>query len=296
MELIIVGYGNMAKAILSGILKQTKEKLHIDSIAIVGRAPHKIESWLHNFLQEHKSAFCNDVHIAKQYDIQCENKNVVLACKPDNIKEFSFHGHANVMYSVLAGVDISTLRLHIHANHYVVIMPNVGAKYALSSSAVLWESNMTTAQTIKEAGKILDSMVDGSFKETNEIHHNETKEKIQSFISSFGNCVFVETQKELNASIATNGSSPAILALVAQALINAGVHQGLKLDTSKKLVQKTFDGIAELLKHETPQTIQDSIASPGGTTIEALLHCDETGVKGNIMRACIKAAQKASTK
>ena len=126
--------------------------------------------------------------------------------------------------------------------------------------------------------------------------NNETKEKIQSFISSFGNCVFVETQKELNASIATNGSSPAILALVAQALINAGVHQGLKLDTSKKLVQKTFEGIAELLKHETPQTIQDSIASPGGTTIEALLHCDETGVKGNIMRACIKAAQKASTK
>ncbi len=294
MELIVVGYGNMAKAIINGILRQTKEKLQISNITIVGRDPYKIESWLTDSIKQCRSEFVNNVTIKKMQDIKCNNKLVLLACKPSNLDVFSFSGKAHIVYSVLAGVSIQTLHTNINSNHYVIIMPNIGAYYGLSSNAVLWQQNAENSQTIKEVGKVIDLLVDNhNIKEAKQKQLAHIKDSIFNFVSSFGNCIFVSNEQEVLASIATNGSSPAILALVAQALINAGVQQGLKLDISQKLVQKTFEGIAQLLKDKSPQEIKDCVTSPGGTTAEALLHCDEHSVQGIITRACIKATQKA---
>ncbi|RDU67502.1 pyrroline-5-carboxylate reductase [Helicobacter didelphidarum] len=294
MELVIVGYGNMAKAILCGILKQKKADIGISKITIAGRNPKKIESWLESFFYDNISEFKTDVVMLETYDIKCNNKAILLACKPSNLSKFSFSGFAEIVYSVLAGVTIQTLQTSIDAKNFVLIMPNVCAIDSFSSSAVLWEQNKLRTKSIKEVGKVLDSLVDNhNLHEVEQKSSLETKKKIEYFVSSFGNCVFVDTQKEINASIATNGSSPAVLALVAQALINAGVHQGLKLEASKKLVQKTFEGVAYMLQHISPQEIKDRVASPGGTTAEALLHCDIMGVQGNITQACIMAVRKA---
>lgn len=294
MELVIVGYGNMAKAILSGLLRQTKEQLQITKILIVGRAPQKIESWLMQVMQECRSEFLHDITYKTTYDIQCDNKIVLLACKPYNLDSFIFHGRAHIVYSILAGINARMLHNYIQSYHYVLIMPNIGAHYGLSSSAVLWQPNGAKSQTIKEVGKVLDLMIDShNMQEAQEKNNAHIQNQIVQFVSSFGSCEFVANEHELLASIATNGSSPALLALVAQGLINAGVQQGLKLETSQKLVQKTFEGVAQLLCEKNPQTIKDLVTSPGGTTAEALLHCDEHGVQGAITRACIKAVEKA---
>lgn len=293
MELIVVGYGNMAKAILAGVLRQDKQRLGISKITIIGRNPHKIESWLHTYMHENHSAFAQDISLLTTHEVKCGGKLILLACKPHNLSHFIFHQQAYIVYSVLAGVNIERLQTHVQAQHYAIVMPNIGAMYAKSSSAVLWH-NGTKAQTIKEAGKVLDMLVeDQSNKEIQNQHFIDVKDHIYNFVSSFGNCIFVETQKELNACIATNGSAPALLAIVAQALINAGIHEGLTLQTSTNLVQKTFEGIADLLKHKTPQEIKDSVTSPGGTTITALLHCDIHGVQGHITQASILAVKKA---
>lgn len=295
MELVIVGYGNMAKAILAGILKQQKQDLGIDNIVIAGRNPNKIESFLKDYFKNTHSEFENSITFQKTLDIKCDGKVILLAFKPYNLNEFNFSGNADIVYSVLAGVSVKTLHSYLHSQHFVSIMPNVGATYALSSSAVFWEQDKIKIRTIKQAGEVLNALVDNdnNLQEVKEKYLQDTKLRIESFVTSFGNCVFVSSEKELNASIATNGSSPALLALVAQALINAGVYQGLKLDDSRELVQKTFEGIARLLKDKSPQEIKDSITSPGGTTARALLHCDENAVQGNITQACIKAVEHA---
>lgn len=294
MELVVVGYGNMAKAILGGLLRQSKHNLDISNIVIAGREPQKIESWLTDIMKTYRSEFIHDVTYKSTYDIKCDNKIILLACKPNNLESFLFNGQAQIVYSVLAGVNKQTLTNHIQSNHYVLIMPNVGAYYGLSSSAVLWEQNDTKSKTIKEVGKVLDMMMDNhNAQETKMKNWSHTKRQIVNFISSFGSCEFVANEQELLASIATNGSSPALLGLVAQGLINAGVHQGLKRDISQRLVQKTFEGVAKLLQEKSPQEIKDLVTSPGGTTAEAILHCDENGVQGNITHACIKAVEKA---
>lgn len=295
MELVVVGYGNMAKAMLGGLLKAKRESLDIDRICISGRNPYKIQGWLNNFFANNDCSFsANEIVLHSSVKIDCDNKMVLLACKPYNLSEFSFSGYANIVYSVLAGINVEILKTHISANHHVLIMPNVGAMHALSSSSVLWnpskKQDKSKPLSIKDVGTRLSSIGGTLAGEDFE----EIRQRIFSFVSSFGNCVFVETQKELNASIATNGSAPAILALVAQALINAGVHQGLKLDSSRELTCKSFEGIAELLKHKSPQEIKDSITSPGGTTAEALLHCDKNGVQGIITEALTRAVKKAN--
>ncbi|TLD84141.1 pyrroline-5-carboxylate reductase dimerization domain-containing protein [Helicobacter trogontum] len=294
MELVVVGYGNMAKAILGGLIRQSKELLDITKIVIAGRAPRKIEAWLQESMQTCRSEFLNDVIYETTYDIECDGRVVLLACKPYNLDSFIFHGRAHIVYSVLAGINAGVLHNHIQSYHYALIMPNVGARYNLSSSAVLWQQHATKNQTIKEVGKVLNLMIDShNMQEAHEKNNAHIQTQIMRFVSSFGNCEFVESEEELFASIATNGSSPALLALVAQGLINAGVKQGLKLETSQRLVQKTFEGMAALLKEKSPQEIKDLVTSPGGTTAEALLFCDENSVQGNITRACVKAVERA---
>ena len=294
MELIVVGYGNMAKAILGGLLRQSKDCLGIKNIVIAGRAPQKIESWLTDIMRINRSEFLNDITYKTTYDIECDNKIILLACKPYNLDSFLFHGRAQIVYSVLAGINAHTLHNHIQSYHYALIMPNIGAHYGLSSSAVLWRQNGANSKTIKEVGRALDIMIDNNnIQEAQDNKNADIQKQIVSFVSSFGGCEFVSNEQELIAGIATNGSSPALLGLVAQALINAGVQQGLKLDISQRLVQKTFEGVAKLLEEKSPQEIKDLVTSPGGTTAEALLHCDEHGVQGSITRALIKAVEKA---
>lgn len=293
MELVVVGYGNMAKAILGGLLRQSKDKLGIKNIVIAGRSPQTVESWLTNTMQTYRSEFLHDITYKTSYDIECDNRVILLACKPYNLDSFIFHGRAQIVYSVLAGINVHTLCNHIQSYHYALIMPNIGAHYGLSSSAVLWRQNGAKSTTIREVGKVLDIMIDNNNIQASQDKNAHIQKQIISFVSSFGNCEFVSNEKELLASIATNGSSPALLGLVAQGLINAGVQQGLKLDVSKRLVQKTFEGVAKLLEDKSPQEIKDLVTSPGGTTAEALLHCDENGVQGIISHALIKAVEKA---
>lgn len=271
----VIGYGNMSKAILHSLLKKVdafndKSELKIDSIEIYGRDPEKIDLFLNNFFQSHtNSLFLKEkiTLIKKTKNIDIENSILLLACKPYNLGDFTFIGNAHLCISVLAGISPSKIKEFVNYSHIALVMPNIGAFVGMSSSAVMLDST-----------------------------NNEIKKEVEIFISSFGNCVFVDSFNHINASIATNGSSPAILALVAQALINAGVHEGLSLDNAKKLTQKSFEGIAQLLKTKSPQEIKDMITSPGGTTSRAILHCDKTSVQGNIAQSLINAVNMANGK
>ncbi|MWV61817.1 pyrroline-5-carboxylate reductase [Helicobacter saguini] len=297
MQLIILGYGNMAKAILAGLLRQKKDILGITNIVIMGRNPSKITPFLESFFTQNESEYKDSITLQATNSIKCDGSEILLACKPNNLSEFSFNGVAEIVYSVLAGVTISNIKSHIDSKHFVNIMPNVAAHFGLSANAVLWEHDKLKIKTIKQAGAVLNALVDNdnNLQEVRSKYLSEVKSRIESFVKSFGNCVFVESQKELNASIATNGSSPAVLALVAQGLINAGVASGLKLESSRELVAQTFLGIAKLLAEKSPQEIKDSITSPGGTTAQALLYCDIHGVQGHIAQGLINAVKKAES-
>jgi pyrroline-5-carboxylate reductase len=88
---------------------------------------------------------------------------------------------------------------------------------------------------------------------------------------------------------------PAYLYLVIEALIDAGVHQGLSRDVSRQLVVATFEGSAALLSEtdETPEELRAQVTSPGGTTAAGLRVLENRAVRAAFLDAVASAAERS---
>lgn len=107
----------------------------------------------------------------------------------------------------------------------------------------------------------------------------------------------VVTVKEsyLDAVTAISGSGPAYFALLAEAMIEAGILLGLSREVSTELVIQTMLGSAKLLRDEGmhPVELREMVTSPGGTTIRAIRVLEQSGVRAAFLNA-IQAAMERS--
>src|SRR5919205_1079973 len=83
----------------------------------------------------------------------------------------------------------------------------------------------------------------------------------------------------MDAVTAVSGSGPAYFALLAEAMIEAGILLGLGRETSTQLVVQTMLGTAKLLRDEQihPVELREAVTSPGGTTIRAIRELEQAG-------------------
>ena len=88
---------------------------------------------------------------------------------------------------------------------------------------------------------------------------------------------------------------PAYLYLVVEALIEAGVHQGLARDVSRQLVVDSFAGSAELLAQsgQSPEELRAMVTSPGGTTAAGLRVLENRAVRAAFLDAVAAAAERS---
>ena len=95
----------------------------------------------------------------------------------------------------------------------------------------------------------------------------------------------------MDAVTAVSGSGPAYFALLAEAMIDAGILLGLGRETSTQLVVQTMLGTAKLLRDEEmhPVELREAVTSPGGTTIHAIRELEQAGVRAAFLNA-IQAA------
>ncbi len=79
-------------------------------------------------------------------------------------------------------------------------------------------------------------------------------------------------EDDMDAVTALSGSGPAYFALLAEAMIEAGLLLGLSRDVSTRLVVQTMFGSARLLRDEQmhPVELREAVTSPGGTTTRAI--------------------------
>ena len=98
----------------------------------------------------------------------------------------------------------------------------------------------------------------------------------EAVLSAFGVVARV-SEPALDAVTGLSGSGPAYLFLLAEAMIEAGVAEGLDHDVSRLLVTHTLLGSARLLAEtgEAPEVLRAAITSPGGTTAAGLQVLDE---------------------
>jgi len=102
-------------------------------------------------------------------------------------------------------------------------------------------------------------------------------------------------ERYMDAVTAVSGSGPAYFALLAEAMIEAGILLGLGRETSTQLVVQTMLGTAKLLRDEKmhPVELREAVTSPGGTTIQAIRELEQAGVRAAFLNA-IQAAMVRS--
>ncbi len=113
-------------------------------------------------------------------------------------------------------------------------------------------------------------------------------------LSHLGRVVRV-AERYMDAVTAVSGSGPAYFALLAEAMIEAGILLGLSREISTQLVVQTMFGTAKLLRDENvhPVELREAVTSPGGTTIRAIRELERAGVRAAFLNA-IQAAMERS--
>ena len=96
-----------------------------------------------------------------------------------------------------------------------------------------------------------------------------------------------------DAVTAVSGSGPAYFALLAEAMIEAGILLGLSREVSTQLVVQTMLGTGVLLRDEKMHPVELGRSSPGGTTIRAIHELEQAGVRAAFLNA-IQAAMERS--
>jgi pyrroline-5-carboxylate reductase len=116
----------------------------------------------------------------------------------------------------------------------------------------------------------------------------------EDVLSHLGAVVRVH-ERYMDAVTAVSGSGPAYFALLAEAMIEAGILLGLSREISTQLVVQTMLGTAKLLRDEKmhPVELREMVTSPGGTTIRAIRELERSGVRAAFLNA-IQAAMERS--
>jgi len=211
--------------------------------------------------------------LAKKYNIttlklddklDIEGENIILCVKPYALEEVSkkLKGSAKSLLSVLAGSRLENLKGAIKAENYVRIMPNLAAKHGKSMSTLCGDETFK-----KEAIDICES---------------------------FGQALWLGSEKEIDIATGVAGSGPAFLALVAEALSDGAVKEGLKREDANVLVRGLFEGFSPLLNENHPALLKDGVMSPGGTTAAGYAALEEGKVRDGFIKAVTKAYERAN--
>ena len=102
-------------------------------------------------------------------------------------------------------------------------------------------------------------------------------------------------ERSMDAVTAVSGSGPAYFALLAEAMIEAGLLLGLSREISTQLVVQTMLGTAKKLRDEGlhPVELREMVTSPGGTTIAAIRELESAGVRAALLNAIQAAMTRA---
>jgi pyrroline-5-carboxylate reductase len=112
---------------------------------------------------------------------------------------------------------------------------------------------------------------------------DDLREELLGLLGELGEVVSMG-EEQIDAAMAIMSSSPAYIALVAEALAQGGEREGLDPAIADRLVTGALSGTAELLRERDPATIRAAVASPGGATEAGLAQ-----LEGVVEEAFVKA-------
>jgi len=259
-ELGVIGAGNMAEAIVRGVL----EAGVLPAEGIVASDPDA----------GRRRHFADELHVACEVDNAAPAgcPRVLLAIKPqvmgDVLDGIAVHVHPDALViSIAAGIATSFLDARLGGRGRLVrVMPNTPMLAGAGMAAVAAGPRATDADV----------------------------QWVRRLFAARGQALVVD-EGLMDAVTAVSGSGPAYFFYLIEAMVEAGVAEGLPVETASELACGTCAGAAALLKatRETPQALRARVTSPGGTTQRAIETLDAAGVKGTLVAAVRAAAQRS---
>ena len=258
-HIAFIGGGNMASAILGGLIRQG---LSAAQITVVEPFAETAAQLRQNFgvavLPEASTALS-----AAQL--------VVWAVKPQVFAEaaapVAAHTAQALHLSVAAGIRTDSLRRWLHTERVVRSMPNTPALVGQGMTALFACPAVTAAE----------------------------KTQIEQVIATTGQFLWVAQESQLDAVTALSGSGPAYVFFFLEAMTEAGVGLGLSREQAYQLAVATFSGASSLAaaSSEPPEVLRQRVTSKGGTTYAALTHMESAGIKAAFVAAMQAAERRA---
>ncbi|WP_144110115.1 pyrroline-5-carboxylate reductase [Paraburkholderia sp. BCC1886] len=261
MKIAFIGGGNMAAALIGGLIKRGVAPADLYTIDPNDDARERNER--HFGIRTAASA---DAALAS-YDA------VVLAVKPQVLKSVAEalapHLQASqLVISIVAGIRMQDISRWLGGHAQIVrVMPNTPALIGMGVTGLV-----ATAD-VDEAGHELASQVLGAVGET----------------------VWVDGETKIDAVTAISGSGPAYVFYFIEALQEAARQLGLDEAQGRALAVATFTGAAQLAANsdEAPGVLRERVTSKGGTTAAALASFEASGIKEAIVRGALAADARA---
>ncbi len=258
-HIAFIGGGNMANAIIGGLIRQGTAPSQIDVVEPFDEARAKLGKQFGVNVQPAPSATLDAASL------------VVWAVKPQVFKEAAlqcrFHTKTALHLSVAAGIVSDSIAKWLGTERIVRAMPNTPALIGKGMTA-LYPRPAVTA---------------------------DDKALVETVISTTGALVWLSAEAQLDAVTALSGSGPAYVFYFIEAMVQAGVDMGLPREQAAQLAIATFTGASELARtsSEPPEILRQRVTSKGGTTSAALMSMEQDNVKTLFMRAMHAARHRA---
>jgi pyrroline-5-carboxylate reductase len=262
-ELGIIGAGNMAEAIVRGILRaRLLEPGQIIAADVAAPRRELFTSQLGIHAVEDNST------------VAAQSRRLLLSVKPQQIQN-ALTGIGSVLnpgacvISIMAGISTAYIEKHLGGNH-------------------AWRVIRTMPNTPMLVGKGMVGLAPGAHTTADDVADARR-------LFSVAAAVIEVTEAQIDAVTAMSGSGPAYFFYFIEHMIRAGQSLGLTPDQAKTLALQTISGAAEMLatSTDTPQELRRKVTSPGGTTQAAITHL-ETMKAGDIFLDAIAAAARRS--
>jgi pyrroline-5-carboxylate reductase len=260
MKITFIGGGNMASAMIGGLLAQGWSAADLRVVETAAPARERLER---EFAV--KTSAAPDAAAAAA---DC----IVLAVKPQQMREtarqLSAHLGSQLVITIAAGIRLADLARWLGGyGRLVRVMPNTPALVRAGASAL----HATAAVNAEE------------------------RSRAEAILGAVGTTVWVDREDLLDAITAVSGSGPAYVFYFIEALEQAARELGLPADTARRLAMETFSGAARLAlaSAEPVATLRERVTSKGGTTERAVKSMDADRVKDAFVRAVRAAAERS---
>ncbi len=260
--LTVLGCGTMGEAIVRGLLRS--KALQPGQIFATDRRAEVAAT----LREKHGIRTTSDNAEA------CRAGHVVLVCvKPHEVGPLL---NTPEMAGLLAGKLVVSIAAGIRLDQLAGWLPGSAVVRAMPNTPCLIGEGMTV---IARGAAVTDA---------------QAKVVLEIF-RSVGNCIEAE-DKVMDAVTSLNGSGPAFVYIILEALTDGGVRMGLRRDTAMAIAAQMFQGAARMVLQTGmhPAALKDQVTTPAGSTIAGLLIMEDGRIRSVIARAVEEAARVAS--